>query len=147
MIRNSFQCVDAVVLERNTGSDDEILDRTRDKYLTGARQVSNARCDMNAESADVISAPLDLPGVQAGPDLDPEATHRISDRACARDGACGAVEGGDHAVACVLHRGAAIALELPSNGAVVPVERRAPRAIAQPGGGGSRAQAASRGPT
>jgi hypothetical protein len=67
---------------------------------------------VDSEAAHVAAAHLVLAGVQAGPHLQAEQARYVGHRTRTADGARWAVEGREHAVACLFHHPAAEASHL-----------------------------------
>jgi hypothetical protein len=57
--------VHSLILERDPGPGDEVLDGRGDEYLARARQIREPRSDMDSDPPDVVTQDLDLPGVYA----------------------------------------------------------------------------------
>jgi hypothetical protein len=62
---------------------------------------------LNADSASVVTANFDLPGVEPGTNRDSERFQRIAEREGAADGTAGSVEGCEKSVSSQLHDSAA----------------------------------------
>ena len=65
----------------------------------GAGEPGDARADVHADAADVVTPTLELPGVDAGPDLQLERGDAVADRLGAAHGTRRAVERREHPVA------------------------------------------------
>ena len=85
---------------------------------------------MHTDAADVVTASLQLAGVDAGPDLQVELRDRGIDRASARDGTGRAVERGEDPVTRRLHEAAAVRRDLFGGDGIVVVEHATPRLVA-----------------
>ena len=83
------------------------------------------RADVDREPGDVVRLHLDLAGVDARPDLEPELADRVADRERAADRPRRAVECREEPVAGRLDLVAAEPLELPPGHPVMLVEQRA----------------------
>src|SRR5262249_39540859 len=136
---HAFERVLAAVGEVDPGADDEVLDGAGDEHLTRLRERADARADVDREPADVIADRLALAGVQAGAQLEPQSLQLVANRERAADRARRTVERREEAVAKRLHRPAAVTHELVATERVVALEQRAPGAVTEPSGGGSRA--------
>ena len=95
------------------------------------RQRRHPLADVHRQPADVVTADLDLAGVQADPDLETEIGSRVPDGGRAPDRPRRPVERGEETVARRLHLAAAERLELLADGCVVVVEEVLPAAVAE----------------
>ena len=117
--------------EVEAGAGDEVGHRTRDEDLTRPTSGLHALSGVHGDAADVLTAQLDLSGVKARPDFDPNTTKRRDDSDGAANGACRPVEGGDEPVTCRVHFPTSEAFELASHHRVVGVQHLAPACITQ----------------
>ena len=84
-VGHTFELVDPAVLELDARPRDEVADSARHEDLAGPRERADPGGDVHRHSGDVVAADLALPGVQAGPDLDPQPDGRVGGRLCAAD--------------------------------------------------------------
>jgi hypothetical protein len=89
---HAFERVRASVGEDDAGPGDEVLDGAGDEYLAGAGHRRDTRADVHGDAAYVVTAQLDLTGVQTRSDGDWQ--HGTEGRRAA-DGACWPVEDGE----------------------------------------------------
>src|SRR5581483_8043003 len=89
---------------------------------------------MDGHSGDAVASKLDLPGVDAGTDLDVERPEGVAYGEGALDGATGTVEGRQEAIAGGIDLPTAETLELLSHRLVMALEQVAPVSVAEPGG-------------
>src|SRR5206468_3485570 len=90
-------------------------------------------------AADLVLHELALAGMEAGPYVQAELIEALADRTRARNRPGRAVEGGEEAIAGRVHLIAAKAAELDANSLVVVLQQLAPRAVAELGRPGRRA--------
>src|SRR3954453_24077802 len=104
---DALQLVQPAVLELDARAGNEVLHGARHQHLPGRRLRGDTGAGVDRDSADVTVVYLAFPGVKAGSDLEPEATHLVADlpRAVNRPG--GPVERSQHAVAQHLYLPAA----------------------------------------
>src|SRR6266545_3553985 len=88
-----------VIVESKAGAVDEVSGRARNHDLVGVRSRHDPRRGMDRKAADVALAQLDLSGVEAGADADPESANDVANRGGGTNAALCAVEQPDHAVA------------------------------------------------
>ena len=72
MSRNVLQRVQAAILEADTGPGYEVGNRARNQYFPRLRSRGNARPRVHGDAAHLFARKLDLAGMQAGANLDPE---------------------------------------------------------------------------
>src|SRR5439155_4859158 len=113
------------------GAGGQVLDRARDEHLAGGSQRSDARTDVDGDAADSNAQDLDLAGVDARADVQLQALELGHDRERAANGAAGAVEGREEAVARVIHFLAAEAVELSADDLVVLAEEGSPAQVSE----------------
>lgn len=89
--------------EAQAGAGDEILDGARDQHLTRAARCRYLLSDLHRDARDVAVALLDLAGVRARPDLEPETLSPSRWQARAADGPGRTVEGGEETIRAALH--------------------------------------------
>ena len=126
-----FERVNAAILERNAGADDQILDGCRREHFTRFRKSADAGADVHGDSRQIAPAHLAFPAVQTTTNLDAEATRFLGDRPCAAHGPPRSVEGGEEPVAEGLYLATLEPLNRTSSGLVVTIEQVAPRVIAE----------------
>ena len=128
-IGNAFQLVFAGVFEREARARDEVFDRRRDEHVARLGEPGDARSDVDGDPADRIAVELHLARVDPGPDLDTERLHRVGDRLRAADGARGAVERRQEAVAGGIDLTPSVPFELDPGFRVMLGEQLAPPAV------------------
>src|SRR5690606_2740790 len=116
------------------GARDQVLDRARNQHLTRPRRGRDAGRDVDGDAADVVAGDGDLAGVEPGAQLEAERARLLAQRDRAADRARRTVEGGEKAVARVLHLAAAEACERAARRVAVPIKQGAPSAVAEFGG-------------
>jgi hypothetical protein len=79
------------VFEGDSGAVDEVFDGARHKDLPGIRQRCDSRRDVDGDSADVVTAPFALTGVQAASNIDADPRYAISKSDGAQNRSRGAV--------------------------------------------------------
>jgi hypothetical protein len=126
--------LESAVLEAKAGAGDQVLDGAGHQDLTRPGGGRDAGADVDGEPGDLVVPELDLPGVQAGPDREPERGHAAGDRARAPDRPGRAVEGGEEAIARGVDLAPPEAPELAADEVVVSVEEVSPAAIPEGGG-------------
>jgi hypothetical protein len=89
----------AAVLEREAGTSDQVSDRAGDEDFIGVSCGGDASGDMDGETCEVVAAHVALTRVKSHPDIDAQVVCGFGDLAGAANGPCGAVKGGDEAVA------------------------------------------------
>ena len=68
----------ATVGELDPGTGNQILNGGRDEHFPGTGQIGDAGADVDGESCDVLTATLNLTGVDAGAHVDPKDLHRAT---------------------------------------------------------------------
>ena len=116
--------------ECDVGSSDEVLDCAGDEDLSGSGDRSDAGCDVNGQSTEVISSHFALSGMKPGPDLDPKRFDSSDNGASAPYCAGGPVERGEKAVPGRLDLAAAEVSQLLPHQTIVAVKDAAPTLIA-----------------
>jgi hypothetical protein len=78
--RHAFQHVHSTILEREAGSDHEVLDRAGDEGLSRSRQTGDPRTYVDGDSAHIATGQFDLAGVESDPYLqaDPRTSSLIA---------------------------------------------------------------------
>src|SRR5439155_1082029 len=109
-------------------TDHEILYGARDDDLARASKRSHTRGDMHCDAARVPASDFDFAGVEARPDLDPDALDTIDDRSSAPHGSRRSVEGRLHPVARQLVELAAVPLDLFARPPIVLGQQASPLA-------------------
>src|ERR1700758_3645115 len=94
----------SAVFKLDAGSDHKILHRGRDEHFPRARKRRDARSDVDADPADVVATQLDFARVQSRTDLDSLTLELQAQSHSAADSARRAIEGGEYAIAGVLHK-------------------------------------------
>jgi hypothetical protein len=125
--------VSAVVFEDEAGPGDEILDGRRYEDIGRPSQRSDPRPYVHSDTPYVVAGPLDLPGVQAGPDLDAEWPNGRDYRLAAANASGGAIERGQEAVTSCIHLDAAMERELRSHTPMVLLEKVPPANVPELG--------------
>jgi hypothetical protein len=115
--------VGSAIVEVEAGSDNQILDRARDKDLAGSGLRSDPGCDVDREAGDVIGEDFDLTDVEPGADLQPELLDLVADSGRAADRPGRAVERGEESVADDLDLDPAETVERASRAATSPSTR------------------------
>ena len=85
----------------------------------GPARAPNPGADDDGDPADLPVDDLDLSGVDAGPNLEPQLTDTRGDRTRTADGPGGPVEGGEEPVAGGVDFDAAVTFELTTDQGVV----------------------------
>src|SRR3954467_9255495 len=99
------------------------------------RPRRHPRADVHSDATDIAPDELALPGVEPGPDGQPEqAGDRVADGACAPDRSGRAVECREKAVADALDLPAPEAVQLVPDHRVVALQQVPPPPVAQLGG-------------
>src|SRR5829696_6451245 len=65
------------VIKAEVRADEQILHRARHQHLTVTGERRNPGCDMYGQPSQIRPAHFDLPGVDAGADLEVQRTHRL----------------------------------------------------------------------
>src|SRR6266478_6681471 len=119
---HAAEVVAATICEAQAGARHQIFDRGRHDHLARSGGVHHAGGNVHPDARHVLAPELYLAGMESGADLDAERLHAGRDRLGATDGARRAVEGGQDAVAGVLHQPPTIPLQLSTDEGVVLVE-------------------------
>jgi hypothetical protein len=109
----------ASCLKPEPAAGNEVGHRPRDEHLAWSSERRHSRSNVYGDAADIVSAPLDLAGMYASPNLDPDGADVLDDGLGAAYGATRAVERGEDAVAGVLHEPPAVPFEFSREHAVV----------------------------
>ena len=104
------------------GTRDEVLYRARHEDLTGRRLRHDARAGMDGDAGKLVVNALALSGVEADAGFDTEASHRVADTLGTADGAGGAVEGREEAIAGRVDLAPSVELDLVTNDRMVATE-------------------------
>src|SRR5215218_4420321 len=123
---DALERVLAAIGEVDAGADDEVLDRVRDEHLARRRQRTDARTDVDGESADVVADRLALARVQTRAQLDAQIAHCVAQLERTADRPRRPVERCEEGVAERLHRASAVARELRTAELVVTREQLTP---------------------
>ena len=118
------------VLQGDAGADHQVADGPGDQDLAGAGGGHDAGADVDGDPADVVVADVELPGVEAGPDLDADAAQLGPEGQGAADRPAGPVEDRQDAVAGALDPPAALAADQPPGRLVVGVQQLPPPLVA-----------------
>lgn len=118
------------VVERDTGTRDEVLYGPGNDHLARARRVHNARREMNGDAENIGFGPLHLAGMQAGADFDAKRGHGFGDGLGTMDRARRAIEQNQKSIAQGFHLAAAKACHFPANRRVMRLQQFAPRLVA-----------------
>ena len=86
---------------------------------------------MQSDACDVAAAHLDLAGMQSGPELDADGSHRVPDCSGTTDGAGRAVEDSYEGVASGVHLTAAKPVQLLTNKQPMLVQQPCPAVVTQ----------------
>lgn len=70
-----FELGSAGIAEPDLGSGDQVPDRARNEDLTRPGLSSDTRADVHGNAAELVTDELALPGMEAGPKLEPEFPH------------------------------------------------------------------------
>src|SRR5829696_6146950 len=124
----------AALLEVDPGADDELADRARDQDLAGAGERGHPRADVHRHAGHVAAHDLDLAGVDASANLDPQLSGAVAGLARAPDRARGPVEGGQEPVPERLYLVTLVGPQGLADDRVVRRDQLAPAAIAERGG-------------
>ena len=116
----------AVILERDARPGHQVLDRSGHQDLVRVGQRGHARSDVHGDATDLIAHELDLSGVCPGPDLEPDAVHRIHDGTGATDRPSGTVEGRQEPISRGVDLHTAERTELPPDETVVSFQELLP---------------------
>jgi hypothetical protein len=128
----ALQCVLAPVVEPDAGAGDQVPYRARHQHLVGNRLRGDPGAGVDRDAADLAADHLALARVHPGSDGDPERPDLVEDRPSAADGARGAVEAREEAVAGRVDLAPAEAHELAAGDRVVAVHEVAPAPVAEP---------------
>src|SRR3989304_7085817 len=120
----------SAVFEFDTGSNHQFLDRARHQDLSRLRHRHDPGADVHAYPTDFCVSDLDLPGVEAGANVQSHAQQPVPDGEGAANGPGRAVEGGEHPVAGGPYQPAAGFVEPSSHEVVVRVHQLTPAPIA-----------------
>jgi hypothetical protein len=101
--------------DRQPGPADEILDGRRDQHLTRTRERSDPGAERNGQARNVSRFELNLAGVQARANLEPDRLLTFSDRQSAANSPSRPVERRQKAVSHRLDLGSAMSGELVSH--------------------------------
>src|SRR5262245_9269923 len=129
--RNALQLVGAALVELDSRTGHEVLDRGGDEHFTRLGERGDPRSRRDRDPAELAVDALELAGVEAGPHLEPERADRVANRGRALDRAPGPVEGREEAVARRVQLLAAEAHELAAHERVVARQQLAPRSVAE----------------
>ena len=123
------QVVLASVGELDARTSHQRWDGAGDEHLAGAGKGRDAGTDVDGQTGDVVASKFDLTGVNPGSYVNVQRLQGISDGQGAFDGATGAVEGGQEAIAGVVNLPAPESLELLSDRSVVAFEQVPPTSV------------------
>src|SRR5829696_1681342 len=98
LARYALERMRTALLEVDPGADDEFADGARDQDLAGAGERRHARADVHRHAGHVVAHDLDLAGVDARANLEPQLSGAVAGLARAPDRARRPVEGGEEAV-------------------------------------------------
>src|SRR5688572_422366 len=110
---------------------DEVFHGLRDEDLAGLCIAGHARTGVHGDAAELVADDLALAGMHAGADLDASRARCVAHGGCAADGARGAVEGGEEAVARGINLATAVMLEVLPHERLKTLEELAPFAVAE----------------
>jgi hypothetical protein len=127
----ALEAMDSALAKVETGAGDEILHRARHHDLARSGLRHHARAGVNGDAGDCVIDALALAGVDAGADLEAEASQGVTDAHGAADGAGRAVEGREEAVAGGAYLSPAVTRDLLADGRVVALEKIAPGAVTE----------------
>ena len=128
--RHALELVTTALLEPEARPRFGVHDGARHEDFAGSRDRRDARSDVYGQAADIPHLVLDLPHVEAAPDLEAELADRVPDRVGAGERAGGAVEDDEESVARRLHLAAGEPLEPAPDDGVMAVEEGVPRLVA-----------------
>jgi len=96
---DAFQLAAAALVESQSGSGDQVLDRLRDEDLRRLSEGGDASCNVHGDPGRFLPHSADFPCVDAGANFELERPDRIHDRLRTLHATCGPVEGCEEAVA------------------------------------------------
>lgn len=134
-IGDAFEGVRAAVDEFDVGAGDEVFDGAGDEDFIGGCECGDAGCDVDGDAADVVVLKeVDEAGVEACPDVEVEGVDGLGDFEGGTDGAGGAIEGGEEAIAEGFDFASAVAGEDGADGGIVAREEGGVLLVADFGG-------------
>src|SRR6266536_6113102 len=119
----------AATSERDARARDEIGDGARNENFVGLGERLDALGDVDGDAADVVTAQLDLAGVEPATYMDADGADRVADGTGAAHRPSGAVEGRQEPVAGRGDLSAAEAFEFGAGETVVGGQQLRPSAV------------------
>src|SRR4029077_20638749 len=96
---DTLELMCAAVIEGDARSGGQVFDGLRDEHLGRPGERADTRADCNGDPCDIVSVELDLAGVKACSDLDPERFRTAHDGMRTSHRSRRPFEGGEEAVA------------------------------------------------
>src|SRR6188472_1719678 len=123
----------AMVLEADRGSDDEVLHGRGHDRLPGVRVGHHARADVDRDAFYVSIGEVDLSGVEARSNVDPDRAQRLVDRLSTSDRAGRTVERREESITRRLHLPPLESIERLTDEPIVLGQELAPPGVSHPG--------------
>src|ERR1700730_6878800 len=130
-IRDPFQSMDPAILEEDARTGAEVFDGARHDNLARCRDGADARRDVDGDASDVIAVHFDLPGVNAGANLETERVQVPDDVLGAAHRARWSVKRDQEGIAEGFDLAAAVSPKLSPDRAVVARKQSLPVFIAE----------------
>src|SRR5262245_41880721 len=129
--RDALQRVEAAVLEHQTGTRHQVLDRIRHERFAPSGQCRDAGADVHGDTTELGSHHLTLAGVEPRSDVETEPADALDDRAGGAHGPGGAVERRQESIACGVDLPTPEARELLADERMVGLQHVPPAPIAE----------------
>lgn len=126
--------MDASILEAQTRSGNQVLDRARHEHVTRPRQRRDPSTDVHRDATELVTDNLALAGVNPGADVETETSNGLDDRTRSAGGPGRTVERGEEPVTGRIDLTPAEAGEVLAHHAMVRFEEITPPPVAQRGG-------------
>src|SRR5437867_351470 len=136
---DALEVVDPAVAELEARACDQLCDGAGDEHFPRRRLSGDTRAGVNRDAADAVVDQLDLAGVNARADVDPQVSQAIDDLERAADRARRTVERCEESVTGTLDLPSLEPIEAPPDRRVVLLEQLAPALVAELGGTTRRA--------
>src|SRR5512132_493957 len=132
LVGDAFERVGAAISERDARAANKVDDGARDKDFVRPRERLDSLGDVDGDAADVVTAQLDFPSVEAATHTDADGEERIANGAGAAHRSPRPIEGRQEAIAGGSDLSAAEAFEFAAGEAVVGCEQLGPSVVAHP---------------
>src|SRR2546430_6754593 len=127
---DAFELAAAALVESQSGSGDQVLDRLRDEDLRRFSEGGDASCNVHGDPGRLLPRSADFACVEAGANFELERPDRIHDRPRTLHAACGPVERCEEAVAGDVLLDTPIAPEHGTHDCVMAFDQLPPGAVA-----------------